>query len=495
MKKIKLFSLILLTSLLMSLSAPAAFALEEPSIPAKAAVLVDLNSGKPLYALNMDEQRSPASLTKIMTVLLALEAVDSGKCSMDTLIMAQSDCRSGMDESSSTSGIQPGTELTMRELLYCAMLQSANEACNIIGTYLGGSIEGFVGMMNQRAAELGCTNTNFVTTNGLTAEGHYSSAYDLYKITAEAIKHPDFLKIANTLSYLPTTELVNGGQTMNNSNALLTPSGVYGDDYVYEYASGVKTGYTRAAGYCLVSTAEKDGIHVLAVVLGCDGLLNAGLDEYRNFESTIALYDWAFENFAYQDVLKAGDTVTKADVALAKDDVQAILKPAGNVRLLLPKDVSADRITTSVSLQQDKLVAPLEEGAVLGEVKVFVDGELYDSAQLVNSVKVELSRIQLLKQKLVAIFTNGWVIALLIVIAVFGAIYLALVLRYRSLRKKHLRARRMAQERRRQEQEKLYREQEFTQSYDEAQGFRDIEMHPEEEYNSEEETFLSDDEE
>ena len=452
----------------------SAYALDDPDINAKAAVLVDLNSGRPLYSLNMDEQRSPASLTKIMAVLLALEAVDSGRCSMDTVITAQSDCRIGMDESSSTAGIQPGTELTMRELLYCAMIKSANEACNIIGSYLGGSIEGFVERMNQRAAELGCVNTHFVTTNGLSAEGHYSSAYDLYLITAEAIKHPEFLKIANTLSYLPTSEAVNAGETMYNSTALLHEAPAYPGDYIYEYASGVKTGYTRAAGYCLVSTAEKDGIHVLAVVMGCDGLLNAGLDEYRNFSSTIDLYEWAFENFAYQDVLKRSDTVTKAEVSMAKDQVQAVLKPANNVRLLLPKDVGADRITTDVSVKEELLVAPLAEGAVLGEVRVYVDGELYDSTELVNTLAIELSRTEYLKQKLAEVFTQGWVIALLVVLGLFALAYLALVLRYRSLRKKHLRERRAAEQRRRMEREKLYQESRFAESYDEARNFRTL---------------------
>ncbi len=476
MKKIKLFPLIILICLVLGMGSPAAYALDEPEIPAKAAILVDLDSGRVIYSLNMDEQRSPASLTKIMTVLLALEAVNNGTCTMDTMITAQADCRQGMDESSSTAGIQPGAELTMRELLYCAMIKSANEACNIIATYLGGSIDGFVNMMNQRAAELGCVNTHFVTTNGLSADGHYSSAYDLYLITAEALKYEEFLKIANTRSYLPTSDAVNAGETMYNSNALLHEAPAYPGDYIYEGASGVKTGYTRAAGYCLISTAERNNIHVLAVVLGCDGLLNAGLDEYQNFSSTITLYDWVFDNFAYQEVVTKDDHIAKVDVQLAKDGVQAILRPAENMKLLLPKDVESSSITTSVSVMQDKLVAPIEEGAILGEARIYVDGELYGTTELVNSVKIELSRTEYLKQKLMNIFSNGWVIALLVVIAVFGLIYLALVMRYRSLRRKHLKERRLAEQRRRAEREKLYQEDSFYKSYDEASDFVSIDM-------------------
>ena len=476
MKKIKLFSLTLLICLVMSLASPAAYALEEPKIEAKAAVLVDLDTGRVLYSLNMDEQRAPASLTKIMTTLLALEAIDKGVCSMDTIIRAENDCRQGMDESSSTAGIQPGAELTMRELLYCAMIKSANEACNIIGRYLGGSVEGFVNMMNQRAAELGCVNTHFVTTNGLSAEGHYSSAYDLYLMTAEAMKYEEFMKIANTRSYLPTSVAVNAGETMYNSNALLHETPAYPGDYIYEGASGVKTGYTRAAGYCLVSTAERKDINVLAVVMGCDGYLNAGLDVYKNFTSSITLYDWAFDNFSYQEVVNQSDHIAKVDVELAKDDMQAILRPAQNVKLLLPNDVSPESITTSVSLTNSKLVAPLEVGQVLGEAKIYIDGEYYGSTELVNSVKIELSRVEYLKQKLGDILSKGWVITLLVLIVVFGTIYLALVLRYRSLRRRHLREKRLAEQRRRMERENLYEEEEFYRNYDQANKFVDIDV-------------------
>ena len=479
MKKIKLFSLTLIICLIMSFAAPAAFALEEPGIEAKAAVLVDLDSGRVLYSLNMDQQRSPASLTKIMTVLLALEAIEGGVCTMDTMITAQPDCRQGMDESSSTAGIQPGTELTMSELLYCAMIKSANEACNIIASYLGGSIEGFVNMMNKRAAELGCVNTNFVTTNGLSAEGHYSTAYDLYLITAEAIKHEEFLKMANTRSYLPSSPAVNAGETMFNSNALLHETPAYPGDYIYEYASGVKTGYTRAAGYCLISTAEKKGVNVLAVVMGCDGLLNAGIEEYKNFSSTITLYDWAFDNFSYQQVVSEADHIAKVDVAMAKDDVQAILRPNKDVKLLLPNDIKPESISTSVSVDQAKLTAPIDVGEVLGHAKIFVDGEYYGNIDLVNSVKIELSRSEFLKQKLAEVFDNGWIKALLIVIVIFGSIYLALVLRYRSLRKKHLREKM----RRRMESERLYQEEDFYKTYDEANQFVSVDVSGEEDYS------------
>lgn len=449
MKKFRLFPIIIIICLVLSAGAPTAYALEEPSVPAKAAVLVDLDTGHVLYELNKDEQRSPASLTKVMTVLLALEAVERGETTLDTVITAQDDCRTGMAEDSSTSGIQPGTAVSLRELLYCAMIQSANEACNIIGTHIAGSISAWVERMNQRAEELGCANTHFVTTNGLSAEGHYSSAYDLYLITREALKFPLFLEMSTTLEYQPLFQGVNNGEVMYNSNALMTDKSVYGAQYVYEYAAGVKTGFTQAAGYCLISTAEKEGVHVLAVVLGCDGLLNAGIDEYKNFEASRNLYEWTFNNFSYQTVVSTSQVLQQVEVELAKDDMLASLRPQEDLTVLLPNDVDMSAVQTDVTVFEDRLTAPLEAGVVLGEALVRVDGQEYGTVRLVNATAIELARGEYIRQRISAVFHNGWVIAAIILVALFLLGYTILVMRYRRLRRKHLKARRMAEKRRR----------------------------------------------
>ena len=455
MKKIKLFPLILIICLALSVTAPMAAALEEPELPAKAAVLLDLDSGRVLYSLNADEQRAPASLTKVMTVLLALEAIERGEVTLEEMITAPADCRNGMDESSSTSGIQPGAQVSMQELLYCAMLQSANEACNIIASRISGSIDAFVGLMNQRASQLGCTNTNFVTTNGLSAEGHYSTAYDLSLITREAMRHTIFVDISNTLSHEPESAAVNAGETMYNSNALLHETPAYPGNYVYEYASGVKTGYTRAAGYCLISTAEKDGINVLAVVMGCDGYLNAGIDEYRNFKASIDLYNWVFDNFSYQTIITTADPVQKVNVELAKGDGVAILRPVEDITMLLPTDTDSSQISTVVTVYEDKLVAPIEAGTVLGEAKIFIGERDCGTVRLVNGTAVELAKGEFIKMKLKEIFSNGWVIAFILIVMLIGGCYLTLVIRYRQLRKRHLEERRQAELRRRRAQQEL----------------------------------------
>ncbi len=467
MKKLRTFPLLIVFCLLFSLAAPAAFALEEPEVPAPAAVLVDLNGGKILFSRNMDEQRAPASLTKVMTVLLTLEAVDRGEVTLDTVITAQDDCRYLMQDDSSTAGIMPGTSVTLLELLYSAMIMSANEACNIIGEYLAGSISGFVDRMNQRAQELGCVNTHFSTTNGLPpadGEQHYSSAYDLYLITKEALKFPLFLEIACTAEYQPQSPGVNNGEMMYNSNALLTDKSVYGSRYVYEYAAGVKTGFTQAAGYCLISTAEKEDVRLLAVVLGCDGLYNAGIDEYKNFEASKNLYEWAFANFSYQNVVTAGQVLGQAEVELAQDGQQAALKPQEDIRLLLPNDVDMNALRTEITLYEDRLTAPLAAGLVLGEAHLYVGDEDCGTVKLINANAIELARGEFIRQKIAAVFQNGWVVAVIVVLLLFLTAYLALVIRYRSLRRKHLRQRKLAEKRRRERE--MYREAAYEDDYD-----------------------------
>ncbi len=454
MKKIRIFPFFLILCLVFGAAAPTALALEAPSLNGKAAVLVDLDSGRVLYGSNEDEERAVASLTKVMTVLLALEALDSGRISLEDMVTAQDDCQEGLEEDSSTSGISPGVVISVKDLLYCAMLQSANEACNILGRYLAGSIAGFVEQMNQRAEELGCQHTHFTNTNGLPAEGHYSSAYDQYLIFAEAMQHPMFLSISNTASYQADCTAVNNGEPIGNSNALINITSIYsnGGRYLYEGASGGKTGYTRSAGYCLISTAQRDGVRLLAVALGCDGALNAQIEDYYNFIDSRTLYDWGFDNFSYRTLLSANEVVERLDVDLAEGESVAMLRPAEEIRALLPNDIPDEAVRRDVVLYSTSLTAPLAAGTVLGEIRISADGVVYGSTKLVNSSAIELSRNAYLMQRLGEILSKGWVIALISVLLVFTLIYLILVMRYRRLRRRHLRERKRA--------EKLRREQE-----------------------------------
>jgi D-alanyl-D-alanine carboxypeptidase (penicillin-binding protein 5/6) len=455
MKKTGIFSFFMAVCLFLTLLAPAASALDAPPLhSAKAVVLADMDSGRLLYEMNKDEQRSPASLTKIMTVMLAVEALERGEVSLDEMVTAQADCLAGLNTDSSTSGIQPGEIISYQDLLYCAMVHSANEACNILAHRVSGSVPAFVELMNRRAAELGCTSTHFSDPNGLSNENHYTTAYEMYLITREALEHPLFAEICNTRGYDMAATNLSQARSFANSNALITADSEYGSSYVYPAAAGVKTGFTQLAGYCLVSTAEKDGVRLLAVVMGCDGWLNAGIDEYENFTDTIKLYNWAFSNFSYRQAVSSLSTVTRVEVENAVEtDAYASLRPQNDVTLLLPKDLNLESVELSPTIYTEKLVAPIEAGTVLGRAEILIDGRSYGSVDLVNALKVELSRKEFVNRRVHETFSSPWIIVLIVVLAILAIGYLTLVLRYRAQRRKYLRrkrelaARRAARER------------------------------------------------
>jgi len=456
MKKIRFFPLLICLCLLFAFAAPPAFALDEPQLEAEAALAVDLASGDLLYSKNIDQQRSPASLTKIMTCLLTVEAVESGRAGFDDVVTAGPDCQQGMDSDSSNISIVSGEQMSLRDFFYGAVVASGNDACNVLAGHLAGSISAFVEQMNARAAELGCTGTHFVDPNGLSSENH-TTAYDLYLITREAIRHPEFVTACSTVDYHIEPTNVNPERNLTNSNALLSDHGFYGPGYVYDGAAGVKTGYTRAAGYCLISTAERDGVRVLAIVLGCKGPNNSDSATIGSFTDSRLLYDWVFDNFSYREVLTSADPLTRVNIERAEGDGVAILHASGDVSLLLPNDVDVNERELHITIYDDQLVAPIRAGTPLGEVVIEVGGKLYGPISLVTSADVAMSRGQFLRDNVRDFFARGWVRAVLVILAVVLLTYIVLVARYRALRRKHLRARKRAEKQRRLAQEQRAR--------------------------------------
>ena len=455
MRKIKLISLLLICGILLSSFAPSAFVSAPPALNGKNIVLADLNTGRVIYSKDPDAVVAPASLTKIMTILLAVESVERGEHSLDEMVTAGEDCRAGLDEESSSANIVPGEQMTFRDLLYCSMIQSASDACNVLASLIGGSISAFVDMMNERTAELDCVVTHFEDPNGL-SNNNQTTAYEMFLITQEAISHDYFMVVCNIADVtIPATNL-SGEREYHNSNSLISSQSVYGGNrYLYSGAAGVKTGYTRAAGYCLISTAEREGLHFLAVVMGCDGWLNAHIEDYLNFEDTIKLYDWGFTDFSYRNVIDTKTPVYEMDVQLAQDNAKAVLYPQQNLRLLLPRDTTDEDVKLDFHLTETELTAPVKAGEILGEAVVSVNGETYGTVNLITREGVDLARSEYMKRQLKDFFSNRWVIGITTFVLLIIALYVTLQIRYRKAREVYMEERRQAEIRRRKRQKEF----------------------------------------
>ena len=446
MKHLRFFTICLMAALLSGLCAPAATALDDPQVDSSQSVVLLAERGDNetvLYTKNDKEAMAPASLTKVMTVLLAVEAVEAGTVKLTDMVTASDQLYFDISGDSSSVYMSIGETMTLENLLYCAMLNSANEACNVIAEYIGGSISNFVEMMNARAKALGCTATNFVNTHGMPDPNHYTTAWDFSRILREAARHEMFMEICNTVTYTVPDTNASAERKLENTNSLINPTNpLYPGDYGYEYARGVKTGHTEAAGYCLATTAEKDGVTLLAVIMKSDAYqLDDGTWYYGHFADAKTLFDWAFDNFSYQEIVRSTEIVTEVGVEMGADAETVAVRPSTSITALLPNDVSLDAFERSVTIfptdngDGTKLMAPVSAGQTVGEISVSLNGEISGASPLVTSTSVELSRVSFMKGELLetlkrpAVVLTFWALVLLIVA------YITLVVRYRLKRR------------------------------------------------------------
>lgn len=318
------------------------------TITAKSAILTERSTGTVLFEHDADKQMPPASITKVMTLLLVFEAMDAGKFTMETEIVASEHaCSMG----GSQIWLEPGEAFTVNELLKAAAISSANDACVALGEAVSGSEETFVELMNERAAELGMKNTVFKNCTGLDAEGHLSTARDIAIMSAELLRHPEIKNYSTVWM-----DSLRGGKTeLTNTNRLVR---------FYKGCTGLKTGSTDGAGCCLSASAERDGMELISVTLG-----SPNTDE--RFAAGRKLLDYGFANFALVKMTPPEEYLAPIPVAHGTaETVQPICEePAA---FLLKKGQEAG-VEQSVYLPE-KLEAPVKEGDVLGRVTVTLSG-------------------------------------------------------------------------------------------------------------------------
>lgn len=424
MKIRRFLSVFLLTCLLCTLFTPQALALEDPDIHAKAAILVDGGSGTVLYDKNIHEELPMASITKVMSALLVLEAIDRGQLRMDQEVTASQTSMQGMVEDGSTADIKVGETLTVEQLLYCMLVISANETCNILGEAVSGTVDAFVAKMNQRAQELGCKNTHFANTTGLTQSGHYSSAWDIYLITQEAMKHDVFMTIVNTKAYtVPATNMTDKERELHSTNALISNWRMTG--YLYSGAQGIKTGTTDAAGHCLVSSAIRGSRTLISVVLGCEEVkTETGGTRVESFSETARLFDWGFDNFADRTVLDENELICEVPVALSNEVSTVAVRPAYTAEAVLPSDLEPESLQRTVTLTADVVDAPITAGQELGTITLSYGGVDYATVPLLAVADVSASRFLVVKHALKEFFSRTVVKILLVVLVILVVLVL-----------------------------------------------------------------------
>ena len=299
----------------------------------------------------------------------------------------------GLAADGSTAGIQAGEILTVDQLLQCMLIISANEACNILAEQVSGSVDAFVDAMNAKAEALGCEDTHFANASGLHNSQHYTTAWDLYRITAEAMKHEDFMRICDTArATIPATNL-SGERNLYTTNYLIDTWRSLG--YVYSNAHGIKTGSTDEAGHCLVSSATDGSLSFVSVALGGPRVtLEDGEIRTYSFFDTREMFMWAFDNFSYQTVLEGSELVKEVSVALSQVDHVSV-HPASDVELLLPNGTDPATLERRLDLESP-VDAPITEGQALGTLTLLSpEGEELATVDLLASHDVEASGLLL----------------------------------------------------------------------------------------------------
>lgn len=324
-----------------------------PEVSAKSACVIDVDTGRILATKNENAKAEPASITKIMTALVALEHGDLQKV---VTIPKQA---AGVEGSSIY--IKEGEKYTLEDLLYGLMLRSGNDAATAIALDIGGSVDQFVALMNEKAQALGCTGTHFNNPHGLPDENHYTTAHDMALIAAAALRNETFAKIVSTKNY--TAEPDGAGETRSwqNKNKLL---------WQYEGAIGVKTGYTQSAGKTYVGAAERNGIRVAVVVLNAQDMWN----------DAVALLDDAFANYQQTVLIEDGKSTGVSPVLEGlTSEVEGVTQ--GSLSKLLTKE-EKERIVTKC-VYQSPLYAPIAKGEIIGSMQVFLDDEMIGSVPIV----------------------------------------------------------------------------------------------------------------
>ena len=380
--RLKLKKILLLFLMLISISSLAFAA--ELNLNSEAAILVEVSTGRILYEKNSTKQLYPASTTKILTAILVLE-----NCDLDEKVTVRETALNNIPSGYVTCNLQIGEQLTINDLLYALMIPSANDAAYVLAEHVGGSVEGFSAMMNDKARALGCKTTHFVNPNGIHDDSHYSTAYDLYLIADYAMKNETFRKIVATTEYtLPATEQYpSEDRVLKTTNELLNENS---RNYYYKNAIGIKTGYTSKAGNCLVAGAHRDGLEFIAVVLN-GGTTKENLNS--RYVDSKKLFNYAYDNFTLTKIIEKNSIVNTIEIEKGTKETKNLdLIIDETITVVNNKNINMNDVIPEIALREN-LVAPIMAGEKIGTVKYKVDDIEYSANLLAKDevIKVDYS--------------------------------------------------------------------------------------------------------
>ena len=426
MKKAKCFVLLFIITLLCQFFASCSYATENSNVSSTqqnvvsntsdansittyspACILIEANSGKVLYEKNSNQIRYPASTTKIMTAILTME-----NCELTDVATVSHNAIFSVPSSYVTADLKEGEELTIEQLLNVLLIPSANDAAFVLAEHIGGSVENFANMMNEKAKEIGCLNTHFVNPNGIHNKNHTTTAYDLALMGRYAMQYSKIREIVKKTKYtLPATNKYDkADRTFTTSNELIeVKTSNAKDNYYYENAIGIKTGYTSEAGSCIIAGAKKDNLEVIVVVLGGqstkDGLSQRYLD-------CINLFNYAFENYKIK-------TMHEKNSILEQISISGATKDTKNLNVIVKDEISIFMESNSQEnyepeiVYNDKLKAPISANSVIGKITYHVGDDTY-SSDLLAETSVIASGFWSILIRIVLIFVTLYIIRLLL---------------------------------------------------------------------------------
>lgn len=423
-KSVKIISLLFAVIFVISSSIVSTRAISYPNnvkTKSDSILLVNMDTGQTVFEKDADSKRYPASTTKIMTYIIAVENIDDLDNTRIPIKESVLEPLKNTDSSLAYVEDHVGKTMSAIDLLYSMMVPSGNDAALVLADYVGnGDTKNFVKMMNDKAKELGCKNTHFENPDGLHDDNHYTTARDMYKITTYALTLPKFAEITNTTSY--TCE--GDDAPLLTTNYLIDPNN--GGEYYYMYAKGIKTGTTDQAGRCLVTTATADGYSYMAVLLHAP-YKQGVIESYGTMTDAANLFRWALTKLEMKTVATSQTPVCEEKLNLAWGKNSVLLVPDKNLSAIVPKDISENELIYETDLPES-VNAPLDTDTVVGTATVYYkgsDGKKQQIAKvnLVPSEKVEMSGILFVLNVIGTVFKSYWFLVIIGIIVIILICY------------------------------------------------------------------------